>query len=65
MLLISFSCLRPSSAFCGGKERAMSNLMLPLTGMSGGGGFGGMESMGNMGGFGGRDMAPGGRMGGK
>lgn len=51
--------------FVEGRRERCSNLVLFLTGMSGGGGFGGMESMGNMGGFGGRDMAPVGRMGGK
>lgn len=46
----------------GGEESFFLNLVLLLTGMSGGG-FGGMDNMGNMGGFGGRDM--GGRMTGK
>lgn len=53
------------SFFCGGRKERCSNLVLLLTGMSGGGGFGAMDNMGNMGGFRGRDMAPGGRMGGK
>lgn len=44
------------------KKAFFENLVLLLTGMSGGG-FGGMDNMGNMGGFGGRDM--GGRMTGK
>uniref|UniRef100_A0A8D0AYA6 Myelin expression factor 2 n=1 Tax=Sander lucioperca TaxID=283035 RepID=A0A8D0AYA6_SANLU len=57
---INANCLSGGGGM--GKERC-SNLVLLLTGMSGGGGFGAMDNMGNMGGFRGRDMAPGGRMG--
>lgn len=44
------------------EKKLCLNLVLVLTGMSGGS-FGGMDNMGNMGGFGGRDL--GGRMAGK